>query len=147
MRDSVVLNTSGMSQILSEVEESVNEYSDNLRKLKEKNVDVKTYDEVKKGSLAKVYGGVVDEYYKLCEMLASCSLTLMDMRTLKKQLSEVKIVPSIAQQFRIRIERIIIDMSDLRNALQVMKEAYDAKLRFYNSCQYMMNGSVFVDRS
>ena len=56
-------------------------------------------------------------------------------------------VPSVEKQIRARIEYLVKDYEDLRNALNTAKDVYDAKLRFYQSCQYLMTGSKFTDRS
>ena len=147
MNRNIQFDMNGMSVILSKLEENVDKASTRISDISEENKEVKTFEEVKKSSLAKVYGNTVDVYYEICSMLTEASTTLMDMRTLKKQVSQMKGVPSIEQQFRARIDRLVLDLEELKTAIQYMKDAYDAKLRFYNSCQYMMNGASFTDRS
>ena len=73
---------------------------------------------------------MIDEYYEICSMLTDTAVTLIDMRTLRKQVPKAGMVPSIEQQFRARVEVIVKDLEDLKVAVTYMKDAYDAKLRF-----------------
>ena len=113
----------------------------------EQGKEVKSFEEVKKQSLARVYGDVVDTYYEVCSMLTSHSSLLMEMRTLRKQLKDLSTMPSLEQQTRARIENLIKDLEDSKESILYLKDAYDAKLRFYNSFQYMMTGERFKDLS
>lgn len=145
-----VLHTyNSLSTVLSSMEKEVDEISTKLQKIILDSYDTKSYDELKKGNFAEVYGGVVDEYYFIGGSLSRISLNLMDVRTLKRQIQQgiPNIVPSVEKQIRARVEYLIKNYEDLRNALSSAKDVYDAKLRFYNSCQYIMNGSKFTDRT
>ena len=138
-----------LSSVLSSLEKEVSEVSCKLSKIMEDSKDTKSYDELKKGNFSKVYGDVVDEYYFIGSSMSSISLNLMDIRTLKRQIQQgiPGMVPSVEKQIRARIEYLVKDYEDLRNALNTAKDVYDAKLRFYHSCQYLMTGSKFTDRS
>ena len=150
MSNSEVLHSyNSLSGVLSSLEREVLQVSERLSKIIESAKDTKSYNELKQGDFKKVYGGVVDEYYFIGSSMARISLNLMDVRTLKRQIQQgiPGLVPSVEKQIRARIDYLVKDYEDLRNALNVSKDVYDAKLRFYQSCQYLMTGSKFTDRS
>lgn len=138
-----------LSGVLSNLEKESAEVSAKLTQILNDSKDTKSYDELKKGNFQKVYGDVVDEYYFIGSSMSRISLNLMDVRTLKRQIQQgiPGMVPSVEKQVRSRIEFLVKDYEDLRNALTTAKDIYDAKLRFYQSCQYLMTGSKFTDRS
>lgn len=145
----IIHSYNSLSSVLSGLEKEASEVSCKLSKILEDSKDTKSYDELKKGKFSKVYGDVVDEYYFIGSSMSSISLNLMDIRTLKRQIQQgiPGIVPSVEKQIRVRIEYLVKDYEDLRNALNTAKDVYDAKLRFYQSCQYLRTGSKFTDRS
>lgn len=143
----VLLNYNEISRVLSDLEERISECNKRAHEIRETDLDVKTFDELKKNNLAEVYGGVIDTYTEVGFMLSETATSLMDMRTLRKQVGLIKNIPSsLQQQIRARIEYMVKDLEDTQKSLSYMKDVYDAKIRFYNSSQYLISGTRFQER-
>lgn len=136
-----------LSKVLSGIEQKIEDCSKATADIRSRDSEINSYKELKKGNMVLMYAGVIDTYTEIGFMLSNVSETLMDMRTLRKQISALKNCPaSLEQQVRARIEFMVKDLEDMRTSLSTLKDVYDAKIRFYNSCQYMLNGSKLVDR-
>ena len=146
---SVTPNINTINYTLSSCEKFITDVGDNISKIIADNEVIKTYDELKKGNYPEIYGGVIDSYNYIGSSLSKTSLSLIDIRTLKKQIisNSISLVPSVERVIRARLENIIKDFEDLRSSLVSLKDVYEAKLRFYNTCQYLMTNGGFIDRS
>lgn len=143
----IILNYNEMSRVLSDLEERVKDCNKRAYEIRDQDITVETFGELKKKNLAEVYGKVIDTYTEVGFMLSETASSLMDMRTLRKQVGAIKNIPaSLQQQIRARIEYIVKDLEDTQKSLSYMKDVYDAKIRFYNSSQYLISGTRFQEK-
>jgi hypothetical protein len=132
----VANNYSAIVEVLSKIEGRVTETCHFSEGLAQKIRTIQTYDEVVLAKdPRKMYSEAVDDHSKVCAQLSDISVGLIRVRTLRKSLgSGADIAPQLVNQMQVRIERMIKMLEDARTALVHLKESYDARLRFYNTC-------------
>lgn len=114
--------------------EKLREYASHMESIESTYKDV-----VKKGSrFMEEYADAVDTHTRICAMLSSVSQTLIDMREMRSTVRQLKGQSKAIQQYQARIERIVMNLGDLKNAIEPVRDAYEKRLRFYNSCQYTL---------
>lgn len=113
-------------------------------------VDAETKKEVTidlisdKANIFKVcegYRQTVQSYAKVCSNVAMLSQIQIKLRQVKRVLVGGTVLPSLVNKFKNRIEKLLNDIDICRQSAIVIKDSYDARLRFYQSTQYLL-GSV-----
>lgn len=100
---------------------------------------IKSYEDVVGSKEPKQMVGLeVNRHSLVNARLADISVNLIRVRTLKKALGQGTIPPALVGKMQVRIDRLIKDLEDLREAYKPLANAYEARLRFYNSCTYHM---------
>lgn len=147
MDRTVLHNMNSMNTVLSDLESRIDGAVGAISDIASKSRETFSYEDIKNGSLIKHHADAVEVYGEVCSILTEASTTLIDLRTFKKQISQMRVSPSFEQQFRNRIDRLVLDLEDLRKAAQAMKDSFDARLRFFTSCQYTLYGNPLKDKS
>lgn len=143
----VNLDESTIQSIIIQIELIVSEKRKFLDALKSKYDGIETYDTlVKTKDFPKMYGGCVDDFGKINSILSEISEALMDIKSIKRALRTLSLSPTIDKKIRYSIEFNEGILSDFKDAIVCQKEALSARLRFYNSCQYMQMDKVFGDK-
>lgn len=126
-------------QILTLVENRVAHLSNDVGVIREKLEGVKTFEDVVSSKEAKKeVGAEVDRHSVVFSRISDISVNLIRVRTLRKGLAQGEVPPALVQKMLARVDRLVKDMEDLRTAYQSLGSAYEARLRFYNSCTYHM---------
>lgn len=137
----VVYDFNSMSNIFSHIEQSLADMNLKIPEMRDKMTEVLSIYEAQRDGVVRGYADTVDEYSEICRNLSEVSSTLMDMRTLRKQIAEMRnTTPATEQKFRTRVEFIVKDLEDTRMSLGYLKDAYEARVRFYNSSMYAVAG-------
>lgn len=94
-------------------------------------------------ALYDYYRDVVIGYNKICDSVAYLSTTQIRLRQLKRVLNNSSLLPSIKGTVKNMIESALNDIDLCRQSAVVLKDSYDAHLRFYGSAQYMLSSSRY----
>lgn len=99
--------------------------------------EINTYDEILQDKNAqKKISEQVDIHSRICASLSNISVNLIRVRTLRKTISAADCLQSLTNKMLNRVDRLIKDLEDARSANSYLKDAFDARLRFFNACQY-----------
>lgn len=141
------LNEMQIQNIVIQIEMNVSTKRKVLDDIKSKYEGVETYNNVVKAKdFAKLYGDCVDDYGRVNSILLEVSEALMDIRTVRKALRNTSLPPSTEKTIRTSIEYNVDILTEFKEAVGCMKESLGARLRFYNSCQYMQYDKMFGDK-
>lgn len=135
----VVIDSSVISQTLSDVERIMKESREQLDRIIKENSQIRSYDElVKTKDLMRLYGNSADDYSKLCFMQTGVSEAVLDMKTVKKSIvSDNTAIPvSLVKTYKYRIESMIEQLTLFKEAVQSAKSGLEARVRYFNSCSY-----------
>lgn len=97
---------------------------------------VESIDEVKH-NLSKVWFNNDKVHFEICKELSWLASTQMELRTLKKLLVKSDEVPAVKEQLKRLIDNRIKDIEDLKESYNYLKMGYEARIRFYNSSQFL----------
>lgn len=143
----VNLDESTIHSIIIQIEMTVSEKRKVLDALKSKYEGVETYNSVVKAKdFTRLYGDCVDDFGKVNAILSEVSEALMDIRSIKRALRTAHLPQSTDKSIRYSIEHNTEILSNFKDAVVCQKEALSARLRFYNSCQYMQMDKIFGDK-
>lgn len=141
------LSDTAIQNIVIQIEMTVSAKRKILDEIKGKYDEVETYNNVVKAKdFAKLYGDCVDDFGRVNSMMLEISEALMDIRTVRKALRTASIPPSTEKSIRNSIEYNVDILTEFKEAVGCMKESLAARLRFYNSCQYMQFDKLFGDK-
>lgn len=141
------LNEANIQNIVIQIEMSVSAKRQVLDTIKSKYETVETYNNVVRANdFAKLYGDCVDDYGKVNSIMLEISEALMDIRTVRRALRTASIPPSTEKSIRNSIEYNTEILTEFKEAVGCLKESLLARLRFYNSCQYMQFDKLFGDK-
>ena len=147
MTGEVVFDERTIQSIIVGIEMMIKDERSDMDAIKSKYDDVDTYDRLENGKdFVKMYGECVDDYGKLSNSVSEVSEALMDIRSIKRALRKTTIPVSIEKTIRSSIEYEIEILTEFREALSAQRDALMARLRYYNSCQYMQVDKVFGDK-
>ena len=147
MTGEVVFDERTIQSIIVGIEMMIKNERSDMDAIKSKYDDVDTYDRLENGKdFVKMYGECVDDYGKLSNSVSEVSEALMDIRSIKRALRKTTIPVSIEKTIRSSIEYEIEILTEFREALSAQRDALMARLRYYNSCQYMQVDKVFGDK-
>ena len=130
-----------LSKLLSKIESTIKSDITDVKKMTDEDITIKTFSQVRGKEFTKEYADLVDRYSILNRYISNLYFDLVDLRTLKRELRNMGLAPSIEQSFRARLDTIIIDINDCLEGMKFVKSSYDSKLRFMSSCSYLSNGS------
>jgi uncharacterized NAD-dependent epimerase/dehydratase family protein len=147
MTGEVVLDERTIQSIIVGIEMMIKNERSDMDAIKSKYDAIDTYDRLENGKdFVKMYGECVDDYGKLSNSVSEVSEALMDIRSIKRALRKTTIPVSIEKTIRSSIEYEIEILTEFREALSAQRGALMARLRYYNSCQYMQVDKVFGDK-
>lgn len=147
MTGEVVFDERTIQSIIVGIEMMIKNERSDMDAIKSKYDAVDTYDRLENGKdFVKMYGECVDDYGKLSNSVSEVSEALMDIRSIKRALRKTTIPVSIEKTIRSSIEYEIEILTEFREALSAQRDALMARLRYYNSCQYMQVDKVFGDK-
>lgn len=126
-------------ELMTQVEGRIAQLVDYEASIRSALTKIKSFDDVINSKDAKKEVGMeVDRHSLVSARLSEISINLIRVRTLRKTISSGEVPPALVPKMQVRVDRIIKDMEDLRTAYQSLENAYEARLRFYNSCTYHM---------
>lgn len=129
-----------LTTLLAQIEGKIQDLCTESVEWRKSATSIKTYEEVVLAKEPrKPMADALDVHAQVCSRLSEISTNLIRVRTLRKSLGlGASMPPQLISQMQARIDRIIKDLEDGRASLTYLKETYDARLRFYNSCLYSM---------
>ena len=139
---------SSVVKVLSQLEGTVTTTISYIDSEIGKSVDIPMLKEINDNKL--LYDGyreTVIGYSKICDAVSTLSQTQIRLRQLRRQLasSDVGILPSMKSTLKNRVENTLNDIDLCRQSAIVLKDSYDARLRFYGSTQYMLSSSRYTE--
>lgn len=134
---SIEYDTNTMSVVLSQIESQVADMRKELQVIRSKNTGTDTYGALAESkNIERFYGSVVDQYGDVCGSSSSLAEMSLDLKAMKRSIVTAGIPPTLQNSFRKRIERLMEDVSDMREVASPLKSALEARIRFYSSCMY-----------
>lgn len=141
------LNEASIQNIVIQIEMSVSSKRKILDDIKSKYEGIETYNNVVKANdFARLYGDCVDDFGRVNSIMLEISEALMDIRTVRRALRTASLPPSAEKTIRNSIEYNTEILTEFKEAVGCLKESLSARLRFYNSCQYMQFDKLFGDK-
>ena len=143
-----VMDTQTLSILLTTIESKINVAIQKAEEIRRSSQEVQLLDDIKQNTLLEEYAVCVKDYETISYSLSEMSNISMDLRALKRKMNTVKgsMPASIDMQFRTRMEMIGKDVYDTQENLKYVKDAFDAKLKFYNSAQFMLSGGQYLSK-
>lgn len=128
-------------RVIDDLKQSVKNTVNDLYS-KYNNIDI--YTDIKSLQiLNKSYACCLDDYTRLGMLLSKVSGSLLDIRSLRKYILTSALPPSLVNFYKRSIDDIVKDMTDVREQLEVLMKVLEARIRYYNSCQYFQKDSLY----
>lgn len=127
-------------QVLTQLENTVTATMSYIDEEIDSKVDIPVLKDIK--DVSQLYDGYRDTvmgYQKICDRVALLSQTQIRLRQLRRQMNSSDILPSMKSTLKNRVEITLDDIDLCRQSALVVKDRYDARLRFYGSTQYMLS--------
>ena len=139
MRNDIVMDQKLVIGILNQIELMIERDRAQIDSIVEKHKDVSSFDKLNKGKdLLKVYAEAADDYARISFMQTGVSESLLDLKSIKKELAEGgAVLPSQIKPLKYRVDYLVESLNIFKEAITSAKQGMEAKVRYYNSVSYV----------